>query len=98
MASACWPRPGEGSCKEFPKLVAKEQKYFTDYPLPKFLSHCSKSQTPRQAAALSSHPWCTIWRENPFLSPRATFPAGWQGDFGFLQFCFPLFKVGEALG
>lgn len=41
MASACWPRPGGGGApfKQFPKLVVKEQKYFTGHALPESKFH-----------------------------------------------------------
>lgn len=44
MAPACWPRPWEGSFKQFPKLVVKEQKYFTDHPLPESKLHITVFQ------------------------------------------------------
>lgn len=45
MASKGWPRPWEGSFKQFPELVAKEQKYFTDHAWPEPKFHVTAFQT-----------------------------------------------------
>lgn len=91
MASAGWPRPWEGSFKQFPELVVKEQKYFTDHARPSqsSMSQRSKLQTSKQAFCPSGNiPGALSGGRNhlPALEPH--FQPDRRGISGSLSFCF----------
>ena len=70
MASAGWPRPWEGSFKQFPKLMVKEQKYFTGGPLPE--SKVSRHGVPN-GRAQSRHFAPQVTSLVPYLEGKAIF-------------------------
>lgn len=95
-ASACWPRPGEDPCKEFPKLVAKEQKYSTDDPLPKFPSHGSKVTDLQAGRCPSARTPGALFGGKTHFSAWSHTSSWMAGGFWFLAILFSFVQSGRG--
>lgn len=102
MASAGWPRPWEGSPRQFPNLVVKEQKRFADHPLAESrfrvtvlsVADLKAGSLPPQVTSLVLY----LEGKNHFAGTIDTFPASQKRDFWLLIILFCLCSKREAPG